>query len=107
TLEIASNPLVNEGRGCHHHGNTIDQLPTLLVRPALIEGAERVNRKSGLLSLCFEGHCMLPRSMYSLYHGGGQRIVWAFPIADAARQRDRNGHRVVAKRRQAGATGDL
>src|SRR6187200_2084105 len=32
-VEIRCDPLMNEGRGRHHHGHTIDQLPPLLLRP--------------------------------------------------------------------------
>ena len=59
-LEIARNPLVHERGRSHHHGDAIDQLPAFLVRPALIEGAERLDRKARLAVLRPVGHLSAP-----------------------------------------------
>jgi hypothetical protein len=59
-LEIARNPLVHERGRSYHHGDTIDQLPAFLVRPALIEGTERLDRKAQPVSLRSLGHLSAP-----------------------------------------------
>jgi hypothetical protein len=43
-LEIAGNPPARHCGRRHHDGNTVDQFPVFFIGPALVEGAERLDR---------------------------------------------------------------
>src|SRR5262245_54559318 len=59
TLQIGGDPLMRQrGRG-HHHGDTIDQLPVLLIRPCGIKCPKQLNREPRGLALCGDSHVTL------------------------------------------------
>jgi hypothetical protein len=46
SFEVAGNALMRKCRRRHHHGDTVDKLPALLVRPAFNEFAKLPNRQA-------------------------------------------------------------
>jgi hypothetical protein len=58
-LEITRDPLVHQRGRSHHHGDTIDELPVLIVRASLEKAPEQLDGQSRETALRDAGHVML------------------------------------------------